>query len=304
MTCETCQELFSDHRDKILHKGSMLLEFNSHIAACSKCSTAYSELSRALSMLVSNPPEPAFLGDRFALTVLQRAKREEGSRGFLKRSGPWMRLAAASLLLLFGLGALIRSLPTPGPLSRQGVDALEALRRGGRLLPLDSGALAWLPHPKVDSPIPVEPEPKLLIVFREGQEVQLISEDGPGIAWRAGPSQRKRYLHELVELSETSEDAQTAALARQEISRVMGPAFAAPSGGPEWELALAAEVRREDDWSGILPMVERSALAFTGADSHRHLGLVNRAMTDTAVLVRDRFLPEPLHAWLTPEEGS
>jgi hypothetical protein len=298
-----------------------------HLASCAACAEDYAAFRMAMEALLQHAPSGPTVGETFTQAVLERVLAHTAA----PRPGwRWGGLAAAALLMAAGLGVAIRKLPEPARPSREGFRVFRALSHleepyhpgdplqpgdivvaerggripmGGRLVPLGPGGIAWVPG-KAEAPDRPAPVAQLVVAFADDRGVQVLSGDA-GIAWRVAPSQRRRYLHELVDLSE-GRDIQAALLARQELERVLGPGQESMGDVDSWRLAMAEPPPQAEEWGGVLPMVERSAWALGGPEQHVNLSTVSRAMGRTVVLVGERYLPPPVARWITPasEEGS
>lgn len=326
MICAQCRDLFSSAWDRML-PSACFPEMQGHLASCAACAGAFAEFRTAMEALLEHAPSGPVVGEAFTREVLGRVR----ARTLSPR--PWWRwggLAAAALLMAAGLGIAIRMLPEPSRPSLEGFRVFRALSRldepyhpgdplrpgdvviaarggripmGGRLVPLGPGGIAWVPG-KAEAPERPAPAAQLVVAFADDRGVQFLSGDA-GIAWRVAPSQRRRYLHELVDLSE-GRDLQAALLARQELGRVLGPGQEPVGDVESWRLATAEPPPQAEEWGGVLPMVERSAWALGGPEQHVNLSTVSRAMGRTVALVGERYLPSPVARWITPdsEEGS
>ncbi len=326
MTCEECRDLFSSAWDRTL-PSARLPEMQGHLTSCAACAGDFAEFRAAMEALLRHAPSGPVVGAAFTRAVLGRVR----APGSVPR--PWWRwggLAAAALLMAAGLGVAIRMLPEPARPSREGFRVFRALTRveepyrpgdplqpgdivvaerggripmGGRLVPLSPGGIAWVPG-KAEAPErrPV-PAAQLVVAFSDDRGVQILSGDA-GIAWRAAPSLRRRYLHELVDLSE-GRDPQAALLAREELGRVLGPGQEPVGDVDSLRQAMAETPPQAEEWGGVLPMVERSAWALGGPEQHVNLGAVSRAMGRMVALVEERYLPSPLARWIgSDSEGG
>ena len=326
MTCAQCRDLFSPAWDQTLPL-ARAAELRGHLASCAVCEGSFTEFRMAMEALSRHAPSGPVVGEAFTQAVLGRVRAHPSA---LRPWWRWGGLAAAALLLAAGLGIAIRMLPEPSRPSREGFRVFRALSQleepyhpgdslqagdivvadrggripmGGRLVPLGPGGIAWVPG-KAEAPERHAPPAQLVVAFADDRGVQVLSGDA-GIAWRVAPSQRRRYLHELVDLSE-GRDPQAALLARQELERVLGPGQESMGDVDSWRLAMAEPPPQAEEWGGVLPMVERSAWALGGPEQHVNLSTVSRAMGRTVALVGERYVPSPVARWIAPasEEGS
>ncbi len=328
MTCEICRESLGlvVEQDLASHP-----ELRAHLESCSKCRSGHASLVRARNALISFAPVSPRIGEAFTQAVLVRARRE--SRLQIWRR--WGALAAASVLLMIGLGLGIETLssglssPTgfrviraasrleepyrPGSPLNPGdmvvADRGGSLPASGRLVGMGPGGVLWMPQEwggerertagREGAPVSGRP----VLAFSDDRSVQVIS-DPAGIVWTASPGQRRRYLHELVELSE-GQDLQLAELARGELKRVLGPDKGVGDLGQRRQVSVEADAEGEilPDGTGtvLFPVVERSALALGGPRQGISLGTVSRAFVEVVGLVGDRFLPGSFSRMLRAE---
>ena len=320
MTCETCREslgLLMEH-DFQANPEIML-----HIASCSDCGKEYEQMLRAHRALRAfSPPAPP-LGEAFTQAVLVRARREARPALPFAR---WGALAAASVLLMVSVGLGIRGL-SHGFASSTGFRVLRAdghreepyrpgaplnpgdvvvadrggsLPMGGRLVGMGPGGILWVPG-EVRGTAPSSPFARPVFAFSDEHSVQVVSAPA-GIAWSTTPGQRRRYLHELVELAE-GQDAQVADLARGELKRVLMPdeALGNLGHGAGGELADAdGEILPDDTGTVLFPVAARSARALGGPGQGASLDNVSRALAEVMGLVGERYLPTAVSRFLQP----
>ena len=275
-----------------------------------------------------SPPAPP-LGESFTQAVLVRVRREARPALPFARLVRWAALAAASVLLMVGAGLGIRGLShgfssstgfrvlraegrfeepyRPGtPLNPGDVvvaDRGGSLPMGGRLVGMGPGGILWVPAKEDGKSAPGDRPSGLfarpVFAFSDEYSVQVISAP-PGIAWSTTPGQRRRYLHELVELTE-GQDAQVAALARGELKRVLAPDEALGNLGLGMEGALAdadGEILPDDTGTVLFPVAARSARAFGGPAQGASLDNVSRALAEIMGLVGERYLPTAVSRFL------
>lgn len=336
MICRDCQELFSRVWERDLPTETKR-EAEAHLAACGACRRSYAAFRSAQTALSAHAPAGPRVSESFTREVMRQVRLEAAAgSGRTLRLRRWLPLAAAAALLATaGLGIVRGWLPVlPAPeASQEGFSVYHAYtsvaepyrpgdpllpgdvvvaRRGGsipvdgRLVNLGPDSIAWIPG---GAAAPAAPEADGRIVFAtiSDNRVQVLSGGGPGIAWRQRPSDRRHYLYQLVDLAE-SEDLQASALAREELSRVLGPA-AGGSGLAEpasWRLAL--DQTDEGGWhdDAVVFPFERSVLALGGPAQDDHLRSVSHAVLRTLGLVGDRWMPGPVNRVLKglPREGS
>ena len=280
------------------------------------------------------------MGEAFTREVMRRIRSQAAAPAPVPRLRRWLpALAAAAVLAVVGFSASRGWLPiVPGPAkSKEGFSVFHAYTNlaepyrpgdplspgdvvvaerggsipvGGRLVRIGPGGIAWIPG-AAEQPRPAPagvPDPAHIIFAMASEDrVQVVSGGGPGIAWRVTPTDRRRYLYQLVDLAEGG-DAQAAGLAREELTRVLGPAAGA-TDSENWRLALNETDER--GWHGspddmVFPF-QRSALALGGPSQDDNLATVSHAVLRTLGLVGDRWMPGPvdrLLRGLPREEGS
>ena len=276
-------------------------------------------------MLKAYAPSAPRVGEAFTQSVLSRVHHQARPALSWIR---WPALAAAAVLLMVGLGLGIRGLSS-GVSSSTGFRVLRAdthreepyrpgaplnpgdvvvadrggsLPVGGRLVGMGPGGVLWVPQ-EGSRRGASRSIPRSVLAFSDEHSVQLIS-GADGIAWSTSPGQRRRYLHELVELAE-GKDLQVAGLARGELKRVLGPDKGMGALGL-WnpgEVQADADSEEEgilpDDTGTVLfPVVQRSALALGGPRQGLSLSAVSKAFVETVDLIGDRYLPAPVSRML------
>lgn len=337
MICRDCQDLLSRLWERDLPSETRR-EAETHLAACGACRRAYASFRNAQAALGAHAPAGPRVGETFTREVMRRIRAEASAAPAPARTRRWLPLAAAaSLLAAAGIWIPRSRLPVapapsassegfsvyraftdvavpyrPGDPLRSG-DVVVAERGGsipveGRIVKVGPGGIAWIDP--AGEPQPGKPQEPGRIVFALASEdrVQVIAGGGPGIAWRARPADRRHYLYQLVDLAE-GRDAQAAGMAREELSRILGPAAggAGPSDPADWRLALdRTDDRGWRDDAVVFPF-ERSAQALGGPVQDDHMGTVSQAVLRTLGLVGDRWLPGPVDRMLKGlprEEGS
>jgi len=322
VNCRNCQDLFSLFLENDLSE-DLYLQLDTHLDQCGACYTSFEHLKSARMILIDHAPKGRRVGLDFTQKVMRQIRTTQKGLPSIQRTlgwRNWAALAAAALLIAVGLRAVLPKLPLiPGP-STSGFRVIRALTHleepyspgapldpgdivvaerggriplGGRILGVGPGGIVWVPPAKPSVPAD-QSQDHLVFAFSDEHSVQVLS-GSSGIAWRATPTHRRRYLHELIDLAE-GQDVQVTLMAKEELGRLLGVSNSAIGTTSGWRMALAEAERLDRDQQSyvMFPVVERSAQALGGPAQDVHLSTVSRAIGKAVTLVSDRYLPAPL----------